>query len=527
MPSAVARNSSRASVFVIEDDQELSNAVAAVLMSSGYSVESVPSAQQALAQLEAGPAPDVILFDLMMPGMSGWEFRVEQRLHEALSAIPVVAMSADDSSQARAIDANAYLRKPFQTQELVDTIERVLVQAERARLAAHTAEFERLRSLGLLAAGIAHEINNPLTFVAGNAELVRGIAAELQADFPQAKALPAMQRLQRCLDHLDQGVGRIATVVRSIATFSRPNEGEAGPVNIHEVMTATIRLVSNELRHRAKLRLDLEPVPDVLGNPAQLGQVFLNLLINAMHAIPEGASGAHTVTVSTRAQAGLVSIEVSDTGSGMPAEVIAHIFEPFFTTKPIGRGMGLGLSISHGIVGAMGGTIAVRSEPGEGSTFRIDLPAHRGTKSSEVGTEAPSIVRQPAPPPTGRHRVLVVDDEPMICSWLDSILQDTCEVVALTSSREALQRIVAGEVFDVVLCDLMMPELTGMDLFDEVRARRADMADRLVFMTGGAFTEHANTFLKRMSGRTLRKPFRLHELFAVIESQSKRASVLT
>jgi two-component system NtrC family sensor kinase len=317
---------------------------------------------------------------------------------------------------------------------------------------------------------------------------------------------------------MEQGLERIASVVRSVATFSRPRDLNAVPVDVQQMLTASIRLVSNQLRHRAQLEVASSAVPPVLGNPSELGQVFLNVLVNAIHALPERAAAENTIKVSTASTDGRVVVEISDTGVGVPPELIARIFDPFFTTKPIGQGMGLGLSLSRAIVEAMGGTISVRSSEGVGSTFRIELPALTNTTLVPAASE-PAVERSPTPSQP-RRRVLVIDDEQMLCDMLEAMLEDRCDVTTCTSPREALQRIVAGEFFDVILCDLMMPELTGMDLYDEVKSRRREMADRMVFMTGGTFTARASAFLEALEARTLHKPFRPHELFALLETRA-------
>jgi CheY-like chemotaxis protein len=211
------------------------------------------------------------------------------------------------------------------------------------------------------------------------------------------------------------------------------------------------------------------------------------------------------VRVATRtAPDGWAVVEVTDTGSGIAPEARARIFEPFFTTKPLGQGTGLGLSVCHGIVSGLGGRIEVESEPGRGSTFRVLLPP------AAAGAAPPAA--PPRPRPDGaRARLLVVDDEQLIGSTIRRLLS-AHEVVALTDPREALARLTDGEHFDLVLCDLMMPQLSGMELYDAVAAARPEVARRMVFMTGGAFTERARQFLERTGHPQLAKPFAPQDL---------------
>lgn len=267
-----------------------------------------------------------------------------------------------------------------------------------------------------------------------------------------------------------------------------------------------------ELRHRARVVKDFGPVSAVEGNEARLGQVFLNLLLNAAHAIKPGALAANEVRITTRMdEAGRVSVEFTDTGCGIPSEDLPRIFESFFTTKPVGMGTGLGLAISLSIVESIGGSIVVESKVGEGSTFRVVLPASTAVpKPSEppLGVE-----------PTGRARVLIVDDEPGLRRALRRILKDNNEVVEAGGGEEALARVRSGERFDVIICDLMMPQMTGMELYAEVARMAPTEADRFIFVTGGAFTIEAKHFLDECPNPVIEKPFDPARVLAHVRSR--------
>src|SRR5450432_1494871 len=339
-------------LLLVEDDGELRSSLCELLRGDGYEVVGTCNGSEALEYLRRAPAPDLILLDLMMPVKDGWQFRIEQKRDPAISSIPVLAISADDTPKAVAIDAEVYLKKPFQYATLLDAIHHVI---EEKRL----AHLDRMASLGTLAAGIAHEINNPLTYVIANLQLLE-------------EEMPSSPLLHDAID----GAERIRGIVSHIKTFSRAGDEHRAHVDLRSILDSSIKVVMSEVRARARLVRDYGHIPLILANPGQLGHVFLNLLLNAAHAIPEGNPHDNTIRVMTRAAAqGEIVVEIADTGRGIAAEVRHRIFDPFFTTTPVGRGTGLGLSVCHGIVRSLGGTITVESELGQGTTFRITLPA--------------------------------------------------------------------------------------------------------------------------------------------------------
>jgi CheY-like chemotaxis protein len=275
---------------------------------------------------------------------------------------------------------------------------------------------------------------------------------------------------------------------------------------LRPVLDSAIQMACNEIRHRAQLVREYGRVPLLEGHPSRLGQVFLNLLVNAAHAIPMGAASEHRVTVRTSCSAGQVRIEISDTGVGIDPEHLVRLFDPFFTTKPVGQGTGLGLFICKRIVHEHGGELEVESEPGRGSTFRVVLPACERAELAESAHEL-----TPVRPPR-RARVLVVDDEPGIARSLARALARDHDVSTVTSAREALKRLRDSDSFDAVLCDVMMPEMTGVDLYAELTRLRPEFTRRMLFFTGGAFTPATQEFVQRMGERCLEKPFDVGEV---------------
>jgi PAS domain S-box-containing protein len=357
---------------------------------------------------------------------------------------------------------------------------------------------DRMSALGTLAAGVAHEINNPLAFVLSNLSYA---IEELE------RISGGPTEVTRALEEAREGAVRVREIVRDLKTFSRPEERPDEEVDVRAVLRSAMNLAHNEIRHRAQLEVDLQPVPPVLASAHRLGQVFLNLLINAAQAIAEGQADQNRIRVACRAFGPRqVAVEISDTGCGIPAEHLSRIFEPFFTTKPVGVGTGLGLSVCHGIITALGGDIAVESRPGA-TSFRVTLPAVALAASSGEGQPAAAA---------GRARILVVDDEPMVTRALARILA-MHDVTVLNSGPEALAQLQTGPAYDVVLCDLMMPDMTGMELHERLCAGGTTPSDRLVFITGGAFTPQAREFLARVPNPRVEKPFEPAALRALVD----------
>jgi CheY-like chemotaxis protein/anti-sigma regulatory factor (Ser/Thr protein kinase) len=274
---------------------------------------------------------------------------------------------------------------------------------------------------------------------------------------------------------------------------------------------SAIQLASNEIRHRARVVRDFgNATLRCLANERRLTRVFLNLIVNAAQAIPEGDATTNVIGIVTRAAGDRIVVEITDSGPGIPPAIRAHIFEPFFTTKPVGVGTGLGLAICHGIVTDLGGTIEVESKSGCGALFRVILPA--ASSPEQVVAAAPS----PPTTTTRRARVLVVDDDVKVASAFRRGLARDYDVVTATLAREALSSLVAGESFDVILCDVMMPDVAGMDLYEEILRCVPHVAPRIVFMTGGAFTPRAKQFMKSVPNLRLEKPCDLATVRAIV-----------
>ncbi|MGZ3417494.1 MAG: hybrid sensor histidine kinase/response regulator [Polyangiales bacterium] len=370
---------------------------------------------------------------------------------------------------------------------------------ERAALEAQLARADRLAALGTLSAGVAHEINNPLTF------LTLGIAA-LEPILQEAQLDDARRARARALfDEIRRGAERVAAIVRDLRAFARFEDEERGPVDLGKVLASAERIAAHEVRAHGKFLVDVPELPSVLGSSGKLEQVFVNLLVNAAQALPETGG-----TVELRARVAKLGggekavVEVRDDGPGIPPELLGRVFDPFFTTKPPGVGTGLGLSISHAIVTRIGGEITIDSAPGKGTTVRVSLPTSGApVESSPNGPKSRRSRR--------RARVLVVDDEPALALTLRCVLERDHDVVTADGGRAALALLEKGD-FDLVLCDLAMPGLSGDAVYERTAAARPELAARFVFMTGGAFTARLQGFLDRVPNPRLQKPFPISAL---------------
>jgi CheY-like chemotaxis protein len=350
---------------------------------------------------------------------------------------------------------------------------------------------------------VAHEINNPLAYVTGNLSYALEVLQPLAEQRGGGEAAspvvePVTESIGVLRDALE-GAERASQIVRDLKVFSRTDDERRAPVQLSKAIVGALKLAEPHIRYRARLVTRLADLPPVLANEARLAQVFLNLLVNAAQAIPEGQPDAHQITVETRlVPPDRVVAEVSDTGSGIPPDTLKRIFDPFFTTKPVGVGTGLGLAICHSTVAALGGEIEVRSKVGKGSTFRISLPI---TGATDVA-ESPAIaVRAPR-----RARILVVDDEPKVCTALERMLASEHDAVSETDPHQAVRRIRAGEHFDLILSDLSMRQMSGIELLGTISSIAPELARRTLFVTGGALTPAAAAFLDERSDRVLEKP---------------------
>jgi signal transduction histidine kinase/ActR/RegA family two-component response regulator len=380
---------------------------------------------------------------------------------------------------------------------------------------------DRLAPAGTLAAGIAHQINNPLAYVLANLSFLEDELPKL-IDNIRSGALNGVeiesekQEMIHALDDARHGAERVASIVRDLKLLSHLDDESVEDVDPRETLDSAYNVVQAQVQARARVIKDYRDVPRILANEARLVQVFVDLLLNAAQSIPDGHDRADVTLSTSTDPGGWACITVTDTGCGVAPEVLPKIFDPFFTTKPVGEGTGLGLTICHGIVSSLGGRIHVDSTVGSGTTVRVLIPPTDYTRRVARST-------LPVEPLVDHHlRILIVDDEVNLVQALRRNLENEHHVVATTLPGDALDRLLAGEWFDVVLCDVVMPQLSGIDLYERVRAERPDQAERFVFMTGGAFTARMRARLEEVDNEQLDKPFSHARLKEVLDAVHPR-----
>ncbi len=399
---------------------------------------------------------------------------------------------------------------------------------ERRKLEQRLAQTERLASIGMMVAGVGHEINNPLSYVIANVAFsleelknVLGVLRSLgqeSADKPTVQwGIERLDAIASALHDASLGNEKVRGVVDDLKTFSRSDVVSTELIDLPDVIESAIKMTASTVRHHAQVRKEYDTTPFVEGSPGQLAQVLTNLIVNAAQAIGEGRAEDNEIRIRTMVDAGgRAVVEVHDSGPGIPADVLPHIFDAFFTTKPIGAGTGLGLAICHNLIVSWGGEITVESVLGKGATFRVALPPARSGVVRSKSAERPS---QRAPRP---GKVLVIDDERAIGEAIARMLGSEHDVVVETDANRALVRISRGEIYDVIFCDLMMPNLSGMDFYESLLSSSPDIARRIVFMTGGAFSARSRTFLDEIANVSIEKPFRLNSIRTIANDYTNR-----
>ena len=390
--------------------------------------------------------------------------------------------------------------KPFEGDEYLLGVCRDITEGRRIQEELRHAEEtlrvnDRLTAVGTMAAGIAHEINNPLAYVMGNIEFSSDVLQELSPSLPEKLSVEILDALREAR----HGAALMSRIVRDLRTFSRRDDDSMGAVEVNEVIESSINIAMNEIRLRAQIVREYTDDLLVMANEPRLGQVLLNLLINAAQAIEPGDSRNQRITVRTaRGGSAGVVVEISDTGSGMREEVRARIFEPFFTTKPIGVGTGLGLAICRSIIEALGGTIEVESALGQGTTFRLHLPAALEDREAEA---APAVAEH-----DGKlGRILIIDDDEHSAKALRRCLSQHEGAIA-SNGHDGLERLLSDQ-FDLVFCEMVMPDFGGIALYEAVQQRSPALAPRIIMVLSGPLDQKAEDFLHSHDIMHIAKPY--------------------
>ena len=367
-------------------------------------------------------------------------------------------------------------------------------------------EASRLVSIGEMVAGAAHEINNPLAAVMGFSQLV--LRRELDPD--------VRIDVERILGEAT----RASKIVANLQSFARSNEPSHEPVELGDIVLRVLDLKSYELRLDnidVVTEFEIDPAT-ILGDPQQIEQVVLNIAINAAHFMKE-ANGGGTLTIGLAQEGWTIRLSIADDGPGISPEDIPKVFDPFFTTKEVGTGTGLGLSICYGIINEHGGTITVDSKLGEGTTFTIELEA---THSSSGGASSVFAESTEIPP----QRVLIVDDEPAVVDLISRILTDFgFSVTSASNGNEVIGKLTL-EDFNIIILDYRMPEIGGAQLFDHIESISAELAARVLFITGDAYSRNVEETVSRTGNPVLNKPFTLEDLLTAVMRVAERRADL-
>jgi PAS domain S-box-containing protein len=385
-----------------------------------------------------------------------------------------------------------------------DITERVRAEARQKMLQREVSLSSRLASIGKVAAGITHEINNPLTGVIAFSQML------MQMDIPE--------NMREAVEVINDGANRVVGIVDKLLTFARRNRPEKEYADINGIITNTLALRSYEMRtNDITVVTELDPdLPRTMANVGQLQQVFLNIIINAEQAMTK-AHGRGVLTIRTARVGNRIRASVSDTGPGIPEDIIDRLFDPFFTTKEEEGGSGLGLSISYGIINEHGGRLRVRSTPGKGATFIIDLPVVAKVKEALPGETADQEPAQDEALPVRGARVLVIDDEPHICRALHRLLsREGFHVDTVPSARAALRRL-DRERYDLILLDLRMPGMNGIEFYERLKEVDPELQRRVVCVTGDIVSRTNQAFLDEVGIPCVAKPFSVDELMCQVK----------
>jgi signal transduction histidine kinase len=507
-----------AAILIVDDERSMVRLLEQLLAHAGYQKLSGTSDPREVVRLCDELEPDLVMLDLRMPHLDGIEVLHQLKRRRAETYLPVLVLTADVSRESKraALEAGAsdFVTKPFEQTELLLRVRNLLemrflhrdlrrqnetLEVQIQERTHQLLEAGKLATMGNLLAGVAHELNSPLSVILGQV----GLFSQTGVD-PKARA--------RVKD-IGEAAERCVRIVRSFLTMARRHPPERGHVSLNDLLREAVELLSFELRiANIEIVYDLErDLPLVWADGHQLRQVIVNLVTNARQAVQDSAP-PRQLRLATRydERRSSVGIEVADSGPGIPAEVRARVFEPFFTTKPDGEGTGLGLALVRGIVEGHGGTIEIESAPGEGARFIISLPLGAPPESQEESGEL-----QAAGPVVGKS-ILIVDDEPAVASLLAEALSRDGYKVDMAANGAVALRMLGARDYDLIISDSGMPELNGRELYREIERREPRLSRRFVFVTGDILNPRTRAFLAETGAPQLEKPFTVESVKRVV-----------
>ncbi len=406
------------------------------------------------------------------------------------------------------------------------------------RTQAGLVQTERMAAVGQLAAGVAHEINNPSSYVLSNLQILERYLDALEGYCDKAKEImadpeikdpgAAIEKIELdssvpdvWLDSRDiineclEGMERVKNIVHDLSIFAGSSSDEMGDADLNQLVRSNASMLMNQIRYRARLKMDLGELPRVVANSGRMSQVLVNLIQNAIKAIPEGETDANLIEIRTWAEDDAVKMSVKDTGVGISRENLPRIFDPFFTTRQVGEGTGLGLAISYDIIKKHGGSIEVESRPGAGTEVTVSLPTSSMEFSpGQAWVESEEIIERDADDLKGV--VLLVDDEEAIIKSYQRLLPSSLHILTASTGLEAMRVLEERDDIDVIVCDMMMPDLAGDEVYRRISSLKPEYAERFVFITGGAFTDKTRDFTLSVESRLMEKPFGMDDFLEAI-----------
>ena len=505
-----------AKILIVDDDPVNVLLMERVLQDAGYQNLSTTTDSRKVLDLYRAFRPDLILLDLMMPHLDGFE--ILDLLKDEIPAdvyLPILVLTADATLEAKrkalAAGARDFLTKPFERFEVLLRIRNLLATRqlylaldEQNRSLEETVKHrterllqsEKVATMGSLLAGVAHELNNPLAVLSGQAQLLFG-----QGGDPGVvrRALKISEASDRCV-----------RIVRNFLALARQRAPERTQTSLKQVAAGALELLAYELRsdNVQVVSQMADDLPVLWADPHQLHQVLVNLIANAHQAMRRQPKPKR-ITVSGRhdRESGRVVIDVSDTASGIPVAIQEKIFEAFFTTKASGEGTGLGLSLCRGIIDEHGGTLTIASTGEDGTTFRIDLPV---VTPPLVAAEVKAAAEAPAP--IMPRRVLIVDDEVALAEVVAEAVERDGHTTGIAVNGAMALEMLSREAFDLIISDTKMPTMDGESFYGELERVHPRLRERIIFLTGDVMSREKLQFLERTGAPYLTKPCDLEEI---------------